>query len=133
MFILHRPKPDWMGLDRRCYSQPLFHLLATVELSLYLRTPILSFLHWLQFQWLPCAGLFLLAQYEQIQGCSSVIDVAPGLSVLPVPVERLVLDEPCPKASYMELDTEEPQRSAGFVAFVDEKECPLEVDGRCTD
>ena len=89
-----------MGLDRRYYSKPLIHLLATVELSQYLGTLILSLPQRLHFQRVSCAALFLLALYEQIQGCSSMDDVALVLSVLPNPVERLVLDEPRPKASY---------------------------------
>ena len=100
MFILQRSKPNWMGLDGSYYPKPLIHLLATVGLSQYLGTLILSLPRRLHFQRVSCAVLFLLAQYEQIQGCSSVNDAALGLSVLPNPVERLILDEPRPKASY---------------------------------
>ena len=100
VFILQRPKPFWMGLDRRCCSKPLFHTLATVELSQHLRADTWSLPQRVHLLRVFCAGSFSTPQYEQIQGFSSVDNVGRGSSMLPNPVERLVLDEPRPKASY---------------------------------
>lgn len=98
--ILQQPKPVWMGLDRICYSKPLFHILATVELSQYLRADTWSLPQRIHLLRVFCAGSLSIPQYEQIQGSISVDDVGPGLSMLPNPVERPVLDEPRPKASH---------------------------------